>query len=138
MSPVEKGEEDEEVSPVEKVKDMEGVSPIEKVKEDEEVASIEMILPHPYWNVPLLSPQEEADMEIVEYKIPPIIAYRGFYVQVYDEKYGYLQERRVTSNGKPLLPYETWVKPETVVYRCDDRYRVTARCAINHSSQSKN
>src|SRR6266567_2247314 len=92
------------------------VSPVEKGKEDEEVASIEMILPHPYWNVPLLSPQEEADMEIVEYKIPPIVAYRGFYEQVYDEKYGYLLERRVTSNGKPLLPYETWVKPETVVY----------------------
>ncbi len=118
VSPVEKGEEDEEVSPVEMVKEMEGVwsEPIEKVKEDQEVASIEMILPHPYWNVPLPSPQEVADMEMVEYKIPPIVAYRGFYVQVYDEKYGYLLERRVTSNGKPLLPYETWVKPETVVY----------------------
>src|SRR3989442_10766127 len=116
MSPVEKGEEDEEVSPVEMVKDMEGVSPIEMVKEDQEVASIEMILPHLYWNVPLPSPQEGADMEMVEYKIPPIVAYRGFYVQVYGEKYGYLLERRVTSNGKPLLPYETWVKPETVVY----------------------
>ena len=22
----------------------------------------------------------------------------------------------MTSNGKPLLPYDTWVKPETVVY----------------------
>jgi hypothetical protein len=47
---------------------------------------------------------------------PPIVVYRGFYEQVYYEKYGYLRERRVTSNGKPLLPFETWVKPETVVY----------------------
>ncbi len=88
VSLVVKGEEDEGVSPVEMVKELEGVSPIEMVE----------------------------DMEMVEYKIPPIGAYRGFYEQVYGEKYGYLLERRVTSNGKPLLPYETWVKPETVVY----------------------
>ncbi len=88
VSLVVKGEEDEGVSPVEMVKELEGVSPIEMVE----------------------------DMEMVEYKIPPIGAYRGFYEQVYGEKYGYLLERRVTSNGKPLLPYETWLKPETVVY----------------------
>jgi len=87
VSLVVKGEEDEGVSPVEMVKELEGVSPIEMVE----------------------------DMEMVEYKIPPIGAYRGFYEQVYGEKYGYLLERRVTSNGKPLLPYETWLKPETVV-----------------------
>lgn len=115
MSPVEKGEEDEGVSPVEMVKELEGVSPIEMVKEDQEVAPIEMILPHPYWNIPLPSPQEVEDMEMVEYRIPSIVVYRGFYEQVYDEKYGYRQKRRVTSNGKPLLPYDTWVNPETVV-----------------------
>jgi transcriptional regulator with XRE-family HTH domain len=57
VSPVEKGEEDEGVSPVEVVKELEGVSPIEVVKEDQEIAPVEMILPHPYWNVPLPSPQ---------------------------------------------------------------------------------
>jgi len=115
--PAVKDEEDEGESPVEMVKELEGVSPTEVVKEDQEVAPVEMILPHSYWNMPLPSPQEIEDMEMVEYKIPPIVVYRGFYKQVPSEKYGgYLQERRVTSNGKPLLPYDTWVKPETVVY----------------------
>jgi transcriptional regulator with XRE-family HTH domain len=111
-----KGEEDEEVSPVEMVKELEGTSPLEVVKEDQEAAPVEMILPHPYWNVPLPSPEEIEAMEMVEYRIPPIVVYRGFYVQVPGKYGGYLQERRVTSNGKPLLPYDTWVKPETVVY----------------------
>lgn len=116
VSPVEKEEEDEVVSPVEMVKELEGTSPLEVVKEDQEAAPVEMILPHPYWNVPLPSPEEIEDMEMVEYRIPPTVVYRGFYVQVPSKYGGYLQERRVTSNGKPLLPYDTWVKPETVVY----------------------
>jgi transcriptional regulator with XRE-family HTH domain len=115
-SSIVKGEEDQEVSPVEMVKELEGPSPLEAVKEDQEAAPVEMILPHPYWNLPLPSPEEIEDMEMVEYRIPPIVVYRGFYVQVPYKYGGYLQERRVTSNGKPLLPYDTWVKPETVVY----------------------
>ena len=108
---------EERPSPAKEVKKNEGLLPVKEEKEGEGLLPIKVILPYHYWQIPLPSNEEGAEKEIVEYKVPPLIVYKGFYVQVPDEKYGgYLQERRVTSNGKPLLPYDTWVKPETVVY----------------------
>jgi transcriptional regulator with XRE-family HTH domain len=108
---------EERPSPAKEVKKNEGLLPVKEEKEEEGLLPIKVILPYHYWQIPLPSNEEGAEKEIVEYKVPPLIVYKGFYVQVPYEKYGgYLQERRVTSNGKPLLPYDTWVKPETVVY----------------------
>lgn len=129
IMPVERAKEGESVSFVEEAKKREDeITRIEEVKKkekgakyqdgekEERIFPVEVILPDQHWNVRIPSPEEVEDMETIEYKIPPIIVYKGFYIQVHSEKYGELEERRVTSNGKRLLPFDTWVNPETVVY----------------------
>jgi transcriptional regulator with XRE-family HTH domain len=115
--PAQEALDEQEISPVEEVKKREGEStPMEEVKKREKGVPIEMVLPNQYWQVPIPSAEEIGDTGTVKYKIPPVIMYRGFYEQVYHKKFGYAEERRVTSNGKRLLPYDTWVNPETVIY----------------------
>jgi transcriptional regulator with XRE-family HTH domain len=115
-APIKKGKEDEEALLIEKVEGQEKIGAPEDAEKDRGTFPVEIILPHQYWDISAHSLKESEDTEIVEYKIPPTIVYKGFYVSVFYEKYGYLEESRVTSNGKRLLPYDTWVNPDTVRY----------------------
>ena len=106
----------EEAARIEEVKEQKGERVSQELREDEGFLPIKMILPYHYWNVSLPSPEEVEAMEFVEYRATPIIVYRGFHEQVYYEKYGYSEERRVTSNGRKLLPYSRYINPDTVIY----------------------
>ncbi len=87
-----------------------------KSEAEEAPFPVEIVLPRQYEYTIIPSEKELSEDEIVEYKIPPIIVYRGFYKRVFDERYGYDLERMVLSNGERLFPYYTWVNPDTVVF----------------------
>ena len=96
--------QDEEVLPVEEVKRREETFPLEKIVEDEQISSPHDALVHQYWHPGSLPSFEDLQgQEIVEYKIPAVIAYRGVDRPL-------VKEREITTNGKVLLPDDKWAR----------------------------